>query len=41
MESALSTILKEIRISDSFYVKSELYGEWGMDKVTTYKVMKM
>lgn len=31
MESALSTILKEIRINDSFYVKSELYGEWGFE----------
>lgn len=31
MDNALSSILNEIRISDSFYAKSELHGEWGFE----------
>lgn len=39
MESALSTILKEIRITDSFYVKSELYGDWGFEDKASSKAI--
>lgn len=31
MQTALSSILNEIRISDSFYVKSEFFGDWAFE----------
>lgn len=31
MQTALSAILNEVRISDSFYAKSEFYGDWGFE----------
>lgn len=31
MKATLSTILNEIRINNSFYARSELYGSWGFE----------